>query len=328
MIFDRKMMVFSLGSLIQKGVKPTTDRLFRSKALLPAWWQAIMELAALSFLVLLGLLLPHGEVTEWVHSEVFAQSWLFEGLRFLWWFIFAESVLGLSVAKDAWSSRLQRLLLIGLVPPLRMTLATAVRNGRIWVSGLGWLRRSLKTSMHVERRLAVPMIAITLLVIPVLVCEFFFEEQVGRSPILSISLHLMTCVVWLGFTLEFMWMTAATTQPMRYVTRHWIHLLIILLPMLALLRFLRAFQFVRLLRAGKMLRMYRLRGLSMRLWRAALLFNVIENIIRRRPEAYKQSLQRRAQELQRELNEVQQKLKLLDQAEAAALHKEPTGADS
>lgn len=263
---------------------------------------------ASGFLLLIGLLLPHGD-----HAEGFRETlrqhpgfgWTLVGL---WGAIVLESLAGLFSASDSWTARVRRLALIALVPPLRMTVATGVADGWLWISGAGWRRSGAETTEKLEQKLAVPMLLVTLLVLPVLGAEFAAGDALEKHPSLALAVHFTTCLIWVAFTAEFIWMLSATPAKLAYCQKHWINLVIILLPLVAFLRVLNLFRFTRLLRAGKLLRAYRLRTLQSRLWRLALLFNLLERLQQRNPEKYCAGLEKKIGEMEAEAARLRGKL--------------------
>ncbi len=273
-----------------------------------AFRHGLMLVAALSFLALVGVLLPHGDDAEAFRELVRQHPWHRWGLALLWWVIVVEAVWGLSQAADGWAARLRRLVLIGLMPPLRMVAATSTPDGWLWIPGVGWRRTGPETSIKMEHKLAVPMLVLTLLVVPVLVLELSLGDSLERHPRLAMALHLATSLIWIGFTAEFLWMIAATPQKLAYCQRHWIHLVIILLPLVAFLRTLRLLNFGRFFRAGKLLRAYRLRTLTSRLWRVMLLLDLLDRIQQRHPEKYCAKLERQIEELNDQILVLRSKL--------------------
>ena len=153
-----------------------------------------------------------------------------------------------------------------------------------------------------------PMWLWTLLVLPVLGAELTGGETLENHPRMALATHLTTCVIWIGFTLEFLWMVAAAPDKLSYCLKNWINLVIILLPLVAFLRVLNIFRFTRMLRAGKLLRAYRLRGLWSRLWRLALLFNILDRLQQRDPAKYCAALEKKIAEREKELAKLKVKL--------------------
>ncbi|MBE7494991.1 MAG: potassium channel protein - like protein [Verrucomicrobiaceae bacterium] len=266
---------------------------------------ALMLLLALAFLAVVGVVLPHGDSGQSFRETLEADPWHRWTLLALWAGIALEAVAGLFSAPDAWRARLRRLALTVLIPPLRMTTATSTPDGWLWIPGAGWRAAGPVTSAKLENKLALPMLALTLLVLPVLGVEFGAGEALDARPRLALAVHLTTSLIWTGFAAEFLWMIAATPHKLAYCQRHWINLVIILLPLVA---FLRAFSMLRFLRAGKLLRAYRLRTLQSRVWRLLLVFNLIDRLQQRNPRKYCASLERKIAELEAEAARMRQKL--------------------
>jgi voltage-gated potassium channel len=269
---------------------------------------AFMLVVALSFLTVVGLVLPHGESGEAFRNLLLGHAWFLPLIIVLWAIVVGEGLLGLRWAPDAMSARLKRLLLTSLIPPMRMITASSKPRGWLWLPGAGWLPAGEETSERLEQRLALPMLVLTLLVLPVLGIELTAGESLDDRPSLALATHLTTCVIWIGFTVEFLWMVAAAPNKLDYCLKNWVNLAIILLPLIAFLRLLRAFRFVRMLRAGKLLRAYRLRGLWARLWRLVLLFNLVERLQQRNPAKYCAALETKITDLEAQLAQLRAKL--------------------
>ncbi|MEN3943621.1 hypothetical protein WJU23_20145 [Prosthecobacter sp. SYSU 5D2] len=268
----------------------------------------VMLVVALLFLLLVAIVLPHGDSGDSFREAARLHPAYLTVLLGAWAFIALESLAGLFLAADAWPARLKRLLLITLLPPIRMTTATSTPPGWLWLPGAGWRPTGPKTTERLEQKLALPMLFLTLLVLPVLGAELGAGEALDKRPTWALAVHLTTCLIWIGFVAEFVWMISATPQKLGYCLRHWINLVIILLPLLAFLRVLAVFRFARFFRAGKLLRAYRLRTLNSRLLRLALLFNLFERIQQRNPEKYCTSLEKKIAELEAELTGMKEKL--------------------
>jgi len=268
----------------------------------------LMFVVALSFLTTIGLILPHGDSGEAFRGWLMNHALFLPTIIALWAAIILEGLLGLRFASDAWPARLKRLFLTALVPPLRMIIASSKPRGWLWLPGIGWQPPGAETSEKLEQKLALPMLVLTLLVLPVLGAELTGGESLDNHPRMALATHLTTCVIWIGFTAEFLWMVAAAPNNLHYCLRHWINLVIILLPLVAFLRLLNAFRFVRMFRAGKLLRAYRLRGLWTRLWRLVLLFNLIDRLQQRNPAKYCAALEKKIADLEEQLTELRAKL--------------------
>jgi hypothetical protein len=273
-----------------------------------AFRHGLMLAVAIAFLTVVGLVLPHGDSGE-AFRGWFMESKLFRPLIIaLWASIIVEGIMGLFATHDAWPARLKRLLLTAVLPPLRMVTASSKPRGWLWLPGIGWKPAGEETSEQLDQKLALPMVILTLLVLPVLGAELTGGETLENHPRLALATHLITCVIWIGFTMEFLWMVAAAPDKLTYCLKNWINLVIILLPLVAFLRVLNAFRFTRMLRAGKLLRAYRLRGLWSRLWRLALLFNLLDRLQQRDPAKYCAALEKKIADLEEELAKLHAKL--------------------
>lgn len=270
--------------------------------------QWLMLGVSTAFLTLVGLILPHSD-----SGEAF-RTWFMSGLLFrpliviLWAVIILEGIAGLSASADPWPARLQRLLLTSLLPPLRMITASSKPGGWLWLPGIGWRPSGGETSEHLEQKLALPMLVLTLLVLPVLGAELLGGETLENHPRMALASHLTTSVIWIGFTMEFLWMVAAAPSKLAYCLKNWINLVIILLPLVAFLRVLNLFRFTRMLRAGRLMRAYSLRGLWTRLWRLALLFKLIDRLQQRDPKKYCVALEKKIAGLEEDLAELRSRL--------------------
>ncbi|MCB1279485.1 bZIP transcription factor [Prosthecobacter sp.] len=268
----------------------------------------LMLVVALAFLTAVGLVLPHGDSGESFREWLLSHALFFHIVIALWATVIVEGVVGLFASNDPWSTRLKHLLLTSLLPPLRMVTASSKPRGWLWLPAVGWKPAGEETSEQLEQKLALPMVVLTLLVLPVLGAELSGGDTLDNHPRLALATHLTTCVIWVGFTVEFLWMVAAAPNKLTYCLKHWINLIIIVLPLVAFLRVLNAFRFVRMFRAGKLLRAYRLRGLWTRLWRLALLFNLFERLQQRDPAKYCAALEKKIADLEEQIAELRAKL--------------------
>jgi len=175
---------------------------------------------------------------------------------------------------------------ICLVPALRMVLRSKAMNDRIWFPVLGWHEVNRELRQKLERFFSVPMIVIALMILPVLIVEFFWSGSLkqGEHVWTLVLLDSCTVVIWVAFATEFIVMCAVAESKFAYCKTHWLDLAIILLPMISFARALRFARLARLGRLGRMSRLYRLRGLAIRAFRALLLLDVIARLIHRSPQ--------------------------------------------
>ena len=200
--------------------------------------------------------------------------------------------------------RVMHLIACALVPPLRPGLSPASMPGRAWLPIFGWRVASRPLSRRVQKAFSIPMIGIGLLILPVLGIELALGDFVHSHAGLALGLDVATRIIWFAFALEFLVMLAVTPRKLEYATRHWVDLVIILLPFAA---FLRSFQVIRagqLLKAQKMTKLaqtYRLRGLAVKLLQAVLMLRVLETMsdgmAKKRIDKIRETMRRRREEM-------------------------------
>ena len=182
-------------------------------------------------------------------------------------------------------------LLFCICPSLRMCARSVEMDRRIWLPGFGWRHADARLRRRLEHRLGMPMIWIALLIMPVLIIEFFMKTQVAHYRWLRIALHTGTGIIWFCFAAEFILMVSVAEKKIAYCKKHWIDLAIIILPLFSFLRSLQLLRatlltkLVGLSQLNQLARMYRLRGTAMKALRALILFDLIERyLISRDPE--------------------------------------------
>lgn len=263
----------------------------------------------IAFLVLTAFALHHFERRPNDLAEGRLLGWL---MIAIWLPIFLESLLGYARSTDHSWKPTAKLVLIWLVPPYRMVLSTSTRGHCVWLPGLGWQQPDRDCFERLDRVLSVPMLLVALMILPILAIEFLWATYVVEYPSLALALDLGTAVIWLAFAGEFIVMSALAENKLVYVARHWVNLAVILLPFLA---FLRSFQVMRLLRLGratKVLKVYRLRGLGLRAWQGLVALELVERALHRSPEARIRHLKHRLSEKEREVELLRKRIRALE----------------
>ena len=366
----------------------------------------VMFFAALSFLVLLAVIIPHGSGTDFYSETLISSDFIFTVFFGLWILIIFEGIAGWLTAEDGRKKAARRLALVSLVPPFRMTVSPARPNDAVWLPKLGWIVVCRGAVAEMERRLAKPMIAVTVLIIPIIAADFLllsrphdtlesklvevsdvaiskrgmrlfliddqnrtlatFTRDASRAmedvsdtwtipngeetpteltldtaaatvvlgtgcaitrgtvgaegftgihraescapTLLETSLYLVTSFIWFAFAAEFVLLVSLAEKKMDFCKRHWINIVIILLPLLAFLRSFQVFRFLRLMQSGKLVRAYRLRGLVTRTVQLAMVFNLGERFQSRKPQKYAAQLEEKIAEREEELDELRSKL--------------------
>lgn len=262
---------------------------------------------AFVYLGLLATLLPHGGADRPITQMPLYHPGVPVALIALWLVIISESLWGWRQAPDrrqAW----KRLLMVVLLPPMRMVFSPHRPNAHVWLPGYHWREVSNASVTEMEQRMAIPMLLATALIIPVLIVDFGFAKAVEASHALQVTLAVLMALIWFSFALEFVVMVSLAPKKLAFCKKHWINIVIILLPLVAFLRTLQIFRFLRLAKAGKLAKAYRLRGLVTRSLKIALAFNLIERVMSMNPERYAASLEDRIAEKEEELAELREKL--------------------
>jgi len=180
----------------------------------------------------------------------------------------------------------------GILPILRIGLRDPAAGDRIWLPLLGWRIADERLVKDVDRALSTPMLLISLAVLPVVLVEFTLAEKLEANPRLAQLTALATAIIWWSFTVEFVLMVSLTSKKLDYCKRHWLDLAIILLPLLYFLRALRLGRLLRLQSLSKTARMYKLRGVVMRTYRALLVIEAIRRLLHGSPQKRLERLRR------------------------------------
>lgn len=201
-----------------------------------------------------------------------------------------------------------------LIPPLRLCARERGDVDRMWFPFTGWVVADRELRRRLEHAFSLPMIWIALLILPVLGIQFYFKERILDYPMLRFVLHFGTGLIWFAFACEFIVMVSVTQKKLAYCLKHWLDLAIILLPLISFLRTARILRATRLAKIGKLqqvtrlVRMYRLRGVAMRALRAMMLLEVLNRLLRTKPERRLAQLEEQYEEKQRELEHLRQKI--------------------
>ncbi|QDT12138.1 potassium channel protein [Planctomycetes bacterium K23_9] len=208
-----------------------------------------------------------------------------------------------------------------ICPALRMCARSPEMGHRLWLPGLGWRRADKRLRRRLERQFSVPMIIIALMIMPILIVEFFMKAQVANHTWLRACLHIGTGIIWFAFAIEFILMVSVADRKLAYCKKHWIDLAIILLPLFSFLRSLRALRATRLAKlmripqVGKVARVYRLRGTAIKAAEALILLGAFHRWTRRDPEKAIANLQRKLVDVESEAKRLRRQIAKLKKME-------------
>ncbi len=286
--------------------QPTAWRTFHAR---------FMFLVAFAFLVVAAGVIHRAATREVAAIELSA---MFVGLVILWPIIILEAVWGVTARNRSRPRRpvLWRAVLVCLMPPWRMALADP-RTGLVWIPRLGWRQPGRELYKRIELILSGPMLLFTFLILPILGLEYGWPEADPKPRSLVLTLDLCIAVIWMAFATEFVFMASVHPKPWKFVVGHWLDAAIVVLPMLefVLTEWVDAAPVARLLRMGRavspeqiarMQRLYRLRGVAAKGWRALLVLQALARLFGQTPEKRLVKLEEKIAEMEEELAELRQ----------------------
>jgi len=220
-------------------------------------------------------------------------------------------------------------LLFCLCPSLRMCARCPEMHERIWLPMLKWRQPNRRLRRRLQRRFSLPMIGISLLIMPVLIVEFFMQAQVAQYVWLRMFLHIGTGVIWFAFALEFILMVSIAKKKLKYCKQHWVDIAIIALPLLSMLRSLQLVRSTSLLRLPmltKLARVYRLRGTAVKVFNGLLVLEFFHRALGGDPERRIARLQEQLADVELQAKELRRKIVKLERDCAAADDEDSSGS--
>jgi hypothetical protein len=267
-------------------------------------WLAVVWAAALLWLAGLALVVHLHERPE--DKLIFFSALALTGMLYpVFWFEAAWRARrsGMWTSSFTWSAAL---------PITRIGVRDPIADGRIWLPKLGWRTCDEQLVKDVDRTLSTPMLLISLAVLPVVLVEYVYAEKLEAEPRLAQITNAATAVIWWAFTVEFVLMLSLTAKKLDYCKRHWLDIIIISLPIIYFLRALRLGRLLRLQSLSKTVRVYKLRGVLMRTYRALLLVDAITRLLHGGPEKRLEKLRRQLAEQETALAELRADIAVLE----------------
>jgi len=266
----------------------------------------VMFAVTTTYIVALGMVLHlvAGEASEPYAPWVWGAVAVLAGLTELY---LVEALLHARAGSPRW----KRDLLCCLFPPARLAVRDHAGGTSVWLPGLGWRHADDKLADAVQKKVSLPMIGVALLVVPLLAIELYFSDRGMTLKGWDFGMKLASAAMWTVFTMEFVVMITVVESKIAYIKKHWLDLVIILLPLFEFLRALRIGRLLRLNQAtklGRVGKVFRIRGGLMRSWRAILVLGVIQRLLRRTPQRRLAELETQIREREAELAELRLQL--------------------
>lgn len=277
------------------------------------------ELAPGMFAVALAFLLITGAYLHLTEGHLFGSFGVscLISLGVLYLLIVGETV----VHWQAGSKNMRQHVRYLLLPILRLCPRDHIDGTRVWVPVIGWRKTTERFEHYLARIFSGPMIVVALLVLPVVAVEFIWFEQVSSDATWKFWINTCSGFIWMAFVFEFVVMVSVVERKVRYCKRNWIDLAIVLLPLISFIGAARLSRLVKLKQLARTARIYRIRGLALRTWRAVVTLNVIDTLLRRDGEYRMERLKEQIEEKQREIELLHQELKRIQIADAKKLSK-------
>jgi len=199
-----------------------------------------------------------------------------------------------------------------LLPPLRLGGSDHTTGQNIWLPGLGWQPMGYQLEQRLERVTSVPMVILALLVLPLILAEHFWEKRLEEDPWLSGILNGVAGLIWLAFAAEFIIRLSISRNKWGYVKSHIVDLAIVILPFFSFLQALRLGRLMRLQQIAKTARIYRLRGVALRAWRALLLFDAVSRILQGPPAKRLAKMKIQLEHMEEEMDDLRRRIRTLE----------------
>lgn len=191
-----------------------------------------------------------------------------------------------------------------LIPVARLCTRDHLDGSHAWIPGLGWKKADSKLEKFLARKFSGPMIIIALCVLPVVGAEFLYDKQIDSKSALRFFIDSCGAAIWAAFVFEFVVMVSIVEKRLRYCKQNWIDLAVVLLPIVSYLGAARLGRLLKLKQLTRTARIYRMRGLAIRSWRAIVVLDVIDSLLRRDP-------QQRVEKLESQIHEKRQEIEHL-----------------
>lgn len=240
--------------------------------------------------------------------------------RFAGWLGLLYAAILAETVAQAWTHAYgwRRHLWYCLIPPLRMGGRDHVDGDAIWLPHLGWHRVDRHLQARLEKAFSGPMILIALAVLPLFALDWHWHNQaVSPNWRMLIFLWGSESLIWLAFAFEFVIMFSVSPKKLRYCRDHWVDLVIILAPLAGFLRLLRVARAMRLSTVTRAARVYRLRGLSQKMFRGLLLVNLVRQMMEGDPAKRLVKLREELQDREQDLDQLRAEIANLEARLAA-----------
>lgn len=259
-----------------------------------------MFVVTVIFLIGLAALLhlTNGDLTSSLAVKIIA------GLSVLYLFFLAEVV----IHWQAGAHSIKRHLVYLLIPIARLCPRDHIDGSHAWVPGLGWKKANPKLEKFLARKFSGPMIIIALCVLPVVGAEFLYADQIESKSALRVFINSCGATIWAAFVFEFVVMVSTVEKRLRYCKQNWIDLAVVLLPLVSFMGAARLGRLLKLKQLTRTAKIYRMRGLALKSWKAIVVLDVIDALLRRDPKQRVEKIESQILEKQQEIEHLRSEI--------------------
>ena len=197
-------------------------------------------------------------------------------------------------------------------PAFRLCPRDHLTGQNLWIPGLSWQQTNKDLEQYLLRVFSAPMIVIALLVLPVVGIEFFYADEIAASVWGWYVINACSGFIWVAFVFEFVVMLSSVEKRFKYCRQNWIDVAVILLPLVSFMGAARLGRLLKLKQLTRTAKIYRIRGLALRAWRAVVALEVIDTLLRRDPETRMEALKNKIKEREMEIQELTKRLNRLE----------------
>ena len=238
---------------------------------------------SLAFLWSFGLFLQSNSDTMFEDQKMHWPSQWF----LIFWIPFVFEALFITLKTKKQNITLQRYFVLwvcAFFPIFRICRHDFYDSSKMWLPKIGLADINDRLRSHLYLRTQKLMLLFSGLILVVLVMDFVVENNWGGSSLIHLIPIVLKATIWTAFAAEFFVLISVSDEKVKYAVTNWVDLVVIVLPLFA---FLRSFRLIRVIQIGKLNRIYRLRGLGMKIWNFMLIFNVLDGIVE--SKAFKRS---------------------------------------
>ncbi len=273
----------------------------------------LMFVITIIFLFLMAVIIQYLQTDHGFQHLPYSQT-IITIILILWPMFFIERVFYLIFCDDK-KTLINYLnpLFITLFPALHLaTRACGKREYILW--NFRWNLVTADLYTYIEKRFLYPILLISIIMIPFWITEIFYPERLSNHPVFIHIINQGNALIWVLFVTEFFILFSIAEKRMDYLKKHWMEILIIILPMLALTRFIlisRSLYFVRLQR---FLNIYRSKIVLKRIIRILVILELVKRFYERRnPKKYLKRLQDKLTEKENEINDLKIQISEMEQ---------------